>query len=92
MNIMRHLGQKFEDYNIAIYKSKSISKEKSTDISLNSYKENTIFVRNEFGNATEVKGTSKCIYNVGDKVEHTAFGIGSILSIQPTRNLSLIHI
>lgn len=92
LNIMRHLGQKFEDYNIAIYKSKSISKEKSTDISLNSYKENTIFVRNEFGNATEVKGTSECIYNVGDKVEHTAFGIGIILSIQPTRNDNVLEV
>lgn len=92
LKIMRHLGRKFEDYNIAIYKSKSISKEKSTDINLDSYKENMVFVRNEFGNATEGKETSKCIYNVGDKVEHKVFGIGIILSIQPIRNDNVLEV
>ena len=90
LKIMRHLGRKFDDYNIAIYKSKSISKEKSTEI--NSYKENNGFVRNESKNAIEVKGTSKCTYNVGDKVEHKAFGIGIILSIQPIRNDNVLEV
>lgn len=92
LKIMRHLGRKFEDYNIAIYKSKSISKEKSTDINLDSYKENMVFIRNEFGNVTEGKETSKCIYNVGDKVEHKVFGIGIILSIQPIRNDNVLEV
>ncbi|MCD7723657.1 MAG: AAA family ATPase [Clostridiales bacterium] len=51
LNIMRHLGQKFEEYNIAIYRSKSIADEKRIDINLNSHKENTVSVKND--NQTE---------------------------------------
>lgn len=92
LSIMRYLGLKFEDYNIAIYKPKSISKEKSTDTSFNSYKENTVFVRNGIVNTEEVKEISKCIYNVGDKVEHTTFGVGIIHSIQPTKNDNVLEV
>ncbi len=92
LNIMRNLKQKFEEYNIAIYKSKSISNEKRIDINLNSHKENTVSVRNDFENTTEIKEISKGIYNVGDMVEHAAFGIGIILSIQRIRNDNVLEV
>ena len=88
LKIMEYLDQKFENYNVAIYKPKNPTETSTVrNKQTLSKKESEHKLHN-----TKKPDIPSYVYHINDKIQHKIYGIGTVASIYPNENFDYLEI